>query len=186
VGWGQAFARLNIGDPVGAEFDDVLAGIDAVVAEGIADEDRLAVTGASYGGYFTAWAVARTTRFKAAVMVAGISNQLSCHYSCEHHFHDFINGGPLSEKRYRDVAIDRSAITHLDKPVTPTLMIHGREDRCTPLGQAQEFYAALIERGVEAELVVYPGEGHGLRKHAHRMDAAERRLAWFERYLGAP
>ena len=72
TGWGQDFARLNIGDPGGAEFDDILAGIDRCVAEGFADPDRLGVTGGSYGGYMTAWAVATTDRFKAAVMVSGI------------------------------------------------------------------------------------------------------------------
>lgn len=183
VGWGQAFTRLNIGDPAGAEFEDILRAIDAVIDAGFADPDRLGVTGASYGGYLTGWAVATTHRFKAAVMVAGISDQLSCHYSCEHAFHDFINGGPLAEKQYRDVAVDRSPITRLDRPVTPTLMLHGRDDRCTPLGQAQEFYAALLERGVEAELVVYPHAGHGLRKREHRADALRRKLDWFGRHM---
>jgi dipeptidyl aminopeptidase/acylaminoacyl peptidase len=115
--------------------------------------------------------------------VSGIANQISCHYSCEHAFHEFINGGPLTDPRNFAMAVDRSPIYRLDKPTTPTLMIHGREDRCTPLGQAQEFYAALLERGVEAELVVYPGEGHGIRKPKHRRDFLERKLAWFDRYL---
>ena len=95
----------------------------------------------------TAWAVATTDRFKAAVMVSGIANQLSSHYSCNHDFHGFINGGPLTEKRNRDVALDRSPLIRLDKPTTPTLILHGNEDRCTPLGQAQEFYAALTRAG---------------------------------------
>ena len=73
----------------------------------------------------TAWAVATTDRFKAAVMVSGISNQLSSHYSCNHDFHGFINGGPLTEKRNRDVALDRSPLFRLDKPTTPTLILHG-------------------------------------------------------------
>ena len=72
----------------------------------------------------------------------------------------------------------------LDKPTTPTLILHGSEDRCTPLGQAQEFYAALDERGVPAELVVYPREGHGFQERGHRLDAARRTVAWFDRYLG--
>ena len=100
VGWGKAFGMLNIGDPAGAEFQDILAGLDKCVAAGISDPDRLGISGASYGGYLTAWAVATTNRFKAAVMVSGIANQLSSHYSCNHDFHAFINGGPLSEERY--------------------------------------------------------------------------------------
>jgi dipeptidyl aminopeptidase/acylaminoacyl peptidase len=184
VGWGKAFGMLNIGDPAGAEFQDILAGLDTCVAAGISDPDRLGVSGASYGGYLTAWAVATTNRFKAAVMVSGIANQLSSHYTCNHDFHAFINGGPLSEERYRRVAVDRSAIMRLDKPTTPTLIIHGDRDRCTPLGQAQELYAALLERGVESELVVYPREGHGVREREHQLDSWRRTIRWFDRHLG--
>lgn len=183
VGWGKAFGMLNLGDPAGAEFEDILAGIDRCVADGIADPARLGVTGGSYGGYLTAWAVATTNRFKAAVMVSGIANQISCHYACNHDFHAFINGGPLTEERYRRVAVDRSAITRIDKPTTPTLMIHGDGDRCTPLSQGLEFYAALLERGVDSELVVYPREGHGNRERGHQIDAWRRTVDWFDRYL---
>ncbi|HET6620624.1 MAG TPA: S9 family peptidase [Dongiaceae bacterium] len=185
TGWGQPYSRLNIGDPGGGEWDDIMAGIDHCIAEGIADPDRLGVTGASYGGYMTAWAVARTDRFKAAVMVSGISNQWSCHYSCNHDFGEFIVGGPLKEERYRKLAIERSPLFRLDKPATPTLIIHGELDRCTPLGQGQEFYSALLERGVPAELVVYPREGHGFQESAHKLDKARRVVAWFDRYLKA-
>ena len=65
-------------------------------------------------------------------------------------------------------------------------MIHGDRDRCTPLGQAQELYAALLERGVESELVVYPREGHGVREREHQLDAWRRTIGWFDRYLGSP
>jgi dipeptidyl aminopeptidase/acylaminoacyl peptidase len=183
AGWGQPYARLNIGDPGGAEFEDILAGIDHCVSEGFAAPDRLGVTGASYGGYMTAWTVATTHRFKAAVMVSGISNQWSSHYSCNHDFGEFIVGGPLKEERFRQLAVDRSPLFRLDRPATPTLIIHGEADRCTPLGQGQEFYSALLERGCAAELVVYPREGHGLQERAHRLDAWQRTVAWFDRYL---
>lgn len=183
TGWGQPHSRLNIGDPGGAEFDDIMAGVDWCIAEGIADANRLGVTGASYGGYMTGWAVARTDRFKAAVMVSGISNQWSCHYSCNHDFGEFIVGGPLKIDRFRRLAIDRSPLFRLDKPTTPTLIIHGELDRCTPLGQGQELYSALLERGVAAELVVYPREGHGFQERAHILDKARRVIGWFDRYL---
>jgi dipeptidyl aminopeptidase/acylaminoacyl peptidase len=185
TGWGQPFSQLNVGDPGGGEWDDIVAGIDHCIAEGIADADRLGVTGASYGGYMTAWAVARTNRFKAAVMVSGISNQWSCHYSCNHDFGEYIVGGPLKEERFRALAIERSPLLRLDRPTTPTLIIHGELDRCTPLGQGQEFYSALLERGVPAELVVYPREGHGFQERAHRLDKARRTIAWFDRHVKA-
>jgi dipeptidyl aminopeptidase/acylaminoacyl peptidase len=183
TGWGQEFSRKNIGDPGGQEFQDILAGIDWCVAQGFTDPEKLGVTGGSYGGYMTAWAVATSDRFKAAVMVSGICNQWSCHYSCNHDFHEYINGGPLSDPKVRELAIDRSPLYRLDKPTTPTLILHGTEDRCTPLGQGQEFYSALLERGVEAELVAYPREGHGNRERAHKLDAWTRTVAWFDRYL---
>ena len=183
VGWGQAFARRNIGDPAGDEFADILAGVHWCVESGIARADRIGVTGASYGGYLTAWAVAATDRFRAAVMVSGIANQWSSHYSCNHDFSAFITGGALTDERLRRLAIERSPLARLDRPTTPTLIIHGSEDRCTPLGQAQEFYAGLVERGASAELVVYPREGHGMQERAHRLDSWRRAVAWFDRHL---
>jgi dipeptidyl aminopeptidase/acylaminoacyl peptidase len=183
VGWGQAYAKLNVGDPGGAEFDDILRGIDWCVATGFADPERLGITGASYGGYLTAWAVATTRRFKAAVMVSGIANQWSCHYSCNHAFGEYIVGGPMAEEAPRRLAIERSPLLRLAGATTPTLILHGREDRCTPLGQAQELYSALVEQGAAAELVVYPREGHGLQERAHRRDAWQRTIGWFTRHL---
>ncbi len=185
VGWGQEFGRMNIGDPGGAEFQDILAGIDWCIAQGIAKPGHIGVTGVSYGGYMTAWAVATTNRFQAAVMISGICDNLSSHYSCNHDFSAFIAGGPLTEKRLIDVALDRSPLLRLDKPTTPTLILHGALDRCTPLGQAQEFYAGLVEHGCVSELVVYPREGHGFQERGHRRDAWQRAIAWFDRYLKA-
>ncbi|MBI3714360.1 MAG: S9 family peptidase [Burkholderiales bacterium] len=186
VGWGAAFARMNLGDPAGREFEDIMCGVDACIAAGFADGGRLGVTGASYGGYLTNWAVATTSRFKAAVAIASISNQISCHYTCEHDFHRFINGGSLNEDENFDLAWHRSPLAQIKKnehPCTATLLLHGREDRCTPLGQAREFHQALRERGLDTELVIYPGEGHQLRKRAHKIDAWYRKRAWFDRYL---
>jgi dipeptidyl aminopeptidase/acylaminoacyl peptidase len=183
IGWGQPFARLNIGDPGGAEFQDILLGIDSCVAAGFADPARLGVTGASYGGYLTAWAVATTDRFKAAVMVSGISDQVSCHYSANHDYCEGIMGGPLTDPVRFALAVERSPMTRLDRPTTPTLILHGREDRCTPVGQAHQFYAGLRERGCPAELVIYPREGHGNRERAHIADAWRRKIAWFDKHL---
>jgi dipeptidyl aminopeptidase/acylaminoacyl peptidase len=184
VGWGQAFSRMNLGDPAGAEFDDILAGIEHCIDLGFADPERLGVTGSSYGGYLTNWAVATTSRFKAAVSVSSIASHSSCHYSSEHDFHAYISGGPLTVEKNLSVALDRSPLTRLHRPTTPTLLIHGREDRCTPVSEARQFYAALRERGVDAELIIYPREGHGgFRERAHRLDGWQRRVAWFECHL---
>ncbi|MFZ6874373.1 S9 family peptidase [Undibacterium sp. Di27W] len=186
TGWGQDFARMNLGDPAGAEFADIQAGIDHCIALGFADAERLGVTGSSYGGYLTNWAVATTQRFKAAVSVSSISSHVSCHYVCEHDFHAFINGGPLTEAANMQIAVERSPLMQMHKhdPFTPTLFIHGREDRCTPVSEAQQFYAGLREHGVTTQLAIYPREGHGsFREPAHRIDSWVRRVAWFEKYL---
>jgi dipeptidyl aminopeptidase/acylaminoacyl peptidase len=184
VGWGEAFTQMNLGDPAGGEFNDILAGIDRCIALGLADPERLGVTGSSYGGYLTNWAVVSTNRFKAAVPVSSFSNHQSSHYCCEHDFHAFIAGGPLTVESNLRVAIDRSPLLQMTHPTTPTLLIHGSDDRCTPVSEAQQFYAALRERGVTAELVIYPREGHGgFRERAHRLDGWQRRISWFERYL---
>jgi len=188
TGWGQEFARMNIGDPAGAEFDDIQAGIDHCIALGFADAEHLGVTGSSYGGYLSNWAVATTQRFKAAVPVSSISSHISCHYSCEHDFHNFINGGPLTDEANMHIALERSPLMQIlrqkNVSITPTLLIHGSDDRCTPVSEAQQFYAALREHGVTAELAIYPREGHGsFRERAHRIDSWLRRIAWFEKYL---
>ena len=133
----------------------------------------------------TAWAVATTDRFKAAVMVSGISQPAEQPLFLQSRFHGFINGGPLTEKRYRDIALDRSPLVRLDKPTTPTLILHGADDRCTPLGQAQEFYAALVERGVPTRARRLSARGPWLPGARATASTRRRRtVAWFDRYLG--
>jgi dipeptidyl aminopeptidase/acylaminoacyl peptidase len=183
VGRGQPFTRLNVGDPGGAEFEDILRGLDWCVREGIADPTHIGVTGVSYGGYLTAWAAATSTRFRAAVMVSGISDLVSYQYTANNGFSEAIVGAPLRDEGARRLYIERSPLLHVSGKAPPTLILHGAEDRCTPLGQAEEFYRALIEHGVAAELVVYPREGHGFKERVHHADAWRRKVAWFDRYL---
>ena len=183
VGWGQEFTRRNVRDPGGAEFQDILRGVDWCVEQGIADAARVGITGVSYGGYMTAWAVATSDRFRAAVMISGISNLLSCHYACNHSFCEFIVGGPHTEAVAQRLFVERSPLIHVAGANTPTLILHGTEDRCTPLGQAEEFYRALVDQGVETEIVIYPREGHGFQEQAHQLDAWQRSIAWFDRHL---
>lgn len=183
VGRGQEFARRNIRDPGGAEFQDILRGVDWCVEQGIADAARVGITGVSYGGYMTAWAVATSNRFQAAVMISGISDLLSCHYTCNHAFCEFIIGRPHTESETYRFFIERSPLVHVSGASTPTLILHGAEDRCTPLGQAEEFYRALADQGVETELIVYPREGHGFQERTHQLDAWQRTISWFDRHL---
>jgi len=183
TGRGQEFTRLNVEDPAGAEFEDILRGVDHCVSLGLAVPDRIGVTGASYGGYLTGWAVCTTDRFAAGVMVSGIVDMLSCHLTCNHAFSEFIFGGDHRDPRSLELFMDRSPITHVAGAKTPTLILHGSEDQCTPLGQAEELYQGLVLNGTPTELVVYPREGHGFREREHAADAQRRTIAWFERYL---
>ncbi len=183
TGRGQAFTRMNVGDPAGAEFDDILLGVDHCIDLGLAAPDRIGVTGASYGGYLTGWAVCTTDRFAAGVMVSGIVDNLSCHLTCNHAFAEFICAGDHRDPRSLELFMERSPITHVAGAKTPTLILHGSEDQCTPLGQAEELYQGLVLNGTPTELVVYPREGHGFREREHAADAERRTIAWFERFL---
>ncbi|MCI0633640.1 MAG: S9 family peptidase [Actinobacteria bacterium] len=184
TGRGQAFTRLNVGDPAGDEFEDIVLGVDHIVSLGVAVPGRIGVTGASYGGYLTGWAVCTTDRFAAGVMVSGIVDMLSCHLTCNHAFSEFIFEGDHRDPASLERFMDRSPITHAAGANTPTLILHGSDDQCTPLGQAEELYQALVLNGTSTELVVYPREGHGFRERHHAADAQRRTVAWFERYLG--
>lgn len=183
TGRGQGFTQLNVGDPAGAEFEDVLRGVDRCVELGLTIPDRVGVTGASYGGYLTGWAVCTTDRFAAGVMVSGIVDMLSCHLTCNHAFSEFIFQGDHRDPDKLALFMERSPITHAANARTPTLILHGSEDQCTPLGQAEELYQALVLNRTPTELVVYPREGHGFREREHAADAMRRTVDWFERYL---
>ncbi|HEY7781228.1 MAG TPA: S9 family peptidase [Ktedonobacterales bacterium] len=182
MGRGVAFADAVMGDVGGKDYLDILAGVDHLVAHGRVDADRVGILGWSYGGYMTAWAVTQTTRFKAAMMGAGISD-----------WHNFHAQGSLQDSDVRQLGVDplehpeqyreRSPITYAGRVHTPTLILHGERDQPVPVAQAFAFYRALRERDVPVELVVYPREGHGFRERAHLIDLFERMLAWFARYL---
>jgi dipeptidyl aminopeptidase/acylaminoacyl peptidase len=184
TGRGQEFTRLNVGDPAGAEFEDILLGVDHCVSLGVAVPGRIGVTGASYGGYLTGWAVCTTDRFAAGVMVSGIVDNLSCHLTCNHAFEEFICGGDHRDPEKLELFMRRSPITYVAGAKTPTLILHGSEDQCTPLGQAEELYQGLVLNATPTELVVYPREGHGFREREHAADAQRRTIEWFRRFLG--
>jgi dipeptidyl aminopeptidase/acylaminoacyl peptidase len=153
-----------------------------VVAQGWADGDRSGIFGWSYGGFMTAWAVTQTPRFKAAVMGAGVSDFHSFHAQSNIPDWDMrvLAADPLERP---DVYRAHSAITYAGRVTTPTLILHGEEDHSVPVNQSYAFYRALREREVPAELVVYPGEGHGIRDREHLRDMFARLLRWFETYL---
>jgi dipeptidyl aminopeptidase/acylaminoacyl peptidase len=184
TGRGRAFLEAVIGDMGGADAGDDLAGVDAIVERGDADPERIGVTGGSYGGFMSCWLPVVDPRFKAAVAVSPVTDYVSQHWNSNIGAWDawFLGGTPDQEiDRYRE----RSPVFFADRVTTPTLLTAGTEDRCTPPGQAMEFYRALRERGVPVEVAIYPGEGHGVRKYPAYLDLVTRTTAWFERFMPA-
>ncbi len=178
TGWGREFAEANLGDMGGGDLADILAGVDAVIEQGIADPERLGIAGWSYGGYMTAWTVTQTDRFKAAIMGAGIANWRSFHGTSNLPTWDsrYLEGEPYKLGGQYD---SYSPALQAHKVTTPTLILHGQEDAYVPVGQAHEYYRALREQGVDVRLVIYPREGHGILEKAHARDLMQRFVAWF-------
>jgi len=183
-GRGVAFAEANHGDMGGADWSDIIAGVDQLVSDGIADPERLGICGWSYGGFMTMWGVTQTTRFKAAVAGAGIANWASFHGASNLHVWDalFYEADPYDPN---SIYAARSPIYHSHRAKTPTLVLHGDADQVVPPDQGREFYRALKDRGVETQLVLYPGSGHGPHDPRQVRDVVERSLSWLsERLLG--
>ena len=184
TGRGRAFLEAVIGDMGGADARDDLAGVDALVERRDADPERIGVTGGSYGGFMSCWLPVVDQRFKAAVAISPVTDYFSQHWNSNIGEWDswFLGGRPEDgAEQYRE----RSPVFFADRVTTPTLLTAGTEDRCTPPGQAMEFYRALHARGVPVEVAIYPGEGHGVRKFPAYLDLVTRTTAWFERFMPA-
>jgi len=183
TGYGQKFSAINRYDWGGGDWKDVMAGVDFMIKQGIADPERLGVGGWSYGGYMAAWAVTQTNRFKASVSGAPMTNLVS-EYGTESNsvnIGDTWGLGTLYENM--KLFIDRSPVTHVKNVKTPTLLLNGEEDPTDPVGQCQEFYRGMRRYGVETEFVVYPRMGHGPREEKHQLDVLNRMINWFEKHL---
>ena len=182
TGYGEKFMRGNIPDWGGGDYRDIMAGVDAAVARGIADPDKLAEMGWSYGGYMTCWIVSQTGRFKAARMGAGLSNNYSMYGTTDipNYIASFFNGGPTAKTI--PLYLERSGISTADRVTTPLLIMHGEQDYRVPVSQAMEFYRALKERGKTVQLVLYPREGHGNGEWFHRLDQLRREYNWIAKY----
>lgn len=183
TGWGLEFSESNIGDIGGKDWEDIQHGIDYCIQIGIADPGRLGIVGGSYGGFMTAWAVTQTERFKAAVMIAGISDWRSFHGRSRISDWDAIHYGDADPWDPDGVYRRFSPITHVKRVRTPTLIVHGEVDRDVPVEQAYMFYRALKELGQETELVVYPREPHGFKERTHIIDMYRRVTNWFSERL---
>ncbi len=182
TGYGKQFRYANYGDWGGGDFEDMMAGVDHVVAMGVADPERLGVMGWSYGGFMTAWAITQTRRFKAASIGAPVTDLVSLNGTAD--MATFVPdyfGGESWEKP--DPYIKHSPIFQVKGVTTPTLMQHGIIDTVVPLSQGQEFYNALLRQGVTVRMVVYPRSGHGITESKFLLHVMQENLAWFEKYL---
>lgn len=182
TGYGRKFRFANVNDWGGMDYKDDMAGVDKVIAMGVADPNRLAVMGWSYGGFMTSWVVGHTDRFKAAVVGAGVTDLLSFNGTADipGFLPDYFGGEPWA--RYDDFS-KHSPITYVDNVKTPTLILHGEADQRVPTSQGYEFYHALKRRGVTTKMVVYPRTPHGPREPKFILDIAQRNLAWVDEYV---
>ena len=184
--YGEKFLRANINDWGGGDYRDIMSGVDALIARGIADPDKLAHIGWSYGGYMTAWVITQTNRFKAAMVGAGLTNMASMYGT-----NDIPNVlvtyfGGIPSKETMALYTGRSAMTFVENVKTPTLILHGAADERVPTGQAYELFRGLKDRGRPTELVFYPREGHGIAEYYHVKDRLTRINEWVTRYTLSP
>lgn len=184
-GYGEKFRKANVRDWGGKDYEDLMAGVDMLIARGTADPDRLGVMGWSYGGYMTSTIITKTNRFKFASTGAPVTDLWSFYYTAD--IPEFIEsyfGIPWDDF---DMLKTHSAMWSVKNVKTPTLILHGEADARVPASQGRALYLALKKRGVPVEMVTYPREPHGPAEPKHVKDIRTRLVAWAEKYLlGTP
>jgi dipeptidyl aminopeptidase/acylaminoacyl peptidase len=180
-GYSEKFLEANRGDWGGGDYRDLMAVLDAVIAKGETDPERLGIGGWSYGGEMTAWAITQNDRFKAAVAGAPVFNQ-AAEFETEHNptGDEWYFGTPWE---HPDVFARNSPSTYVRNAHTPTLIFDGEDDASNPVGQSKGLYRALKHFGVETELVLYPDEGHSPVRWSYNVDMFQRILDWYDRHL---
>ena len=185
VGYGQEHADAIFNDQNGGDARDVLAGVDAALARyPWLDGEQMGIEGGSYGGQLTNWIITQTDRFKAAIPISGISNLVSFNYLSFYHDYLAVEFGAFPhENGVIDRLWERSPIRYARLVKTPTLLIHGANDNDVPVAEAEQFYIALQDVGVEATLAIYPREGHEIREMKHVADIVDRSIDWYARHF---
>ncbi len=186
-GKGEKFQAAIFADWGHVDVEDVVAAVDDAVARKIADPDRLAVGGWSYGSMLTNYVIASTTRFKAATSGAGSSNALA-EYGTDQYIREYEQELGTPWKNLDNYLRVSFPFFHADRIKTPTLFLCGDADFNMPLINSEQMYQALRSLGVPTQLVIYPGQHHGIRKPSYVRDRLERYVAWYDRYVknGAP
>ena len=181
-GYGKTFRFANYNDWGGKDYEDIQAGVDHLISMGLADPQKLAVMGWSYGGFMTSWTITQTHRFKAAVIGAGVEDLWS--FTGTSDVMGFIPdyfGGQFWQQF--DNFRKHSPITYVKNVTTPTLILHGEADPRVPIGQSYELYHSLKREGVIAKMVVYPRQPHGPQEPKFVLDIMKRHLDWVDEYV---
>jgi dipeptidyl aminopeptidase/acylaminoacyl peptidase len=188
TGRGVEYSKLDQADYAGAEFEDLVDGVKYLVEIGLVDEDRVGVTGGSYGGFASAWcATALTEHFSAAVMNVGISDQISKFGTTDIPIEMYEVHARRWPWDYWDWFRERSPVYYTPQAKTPILILHGKQDTRVHPSQSMILFRYLKTLGnVPVRLVLYPGEGHGNRKAASRLDYSMRLMRWMDHYLQGP
>ena len=181
-GYGTEFRRANIKDWGVGDYEDIMSGVDHVIAMGVADPDRLGVMGWSYGGYMTSTIITKTTRFKAASAGAPVTNMMSFNGTAD--IPSFIPDYFESEFWDKpEIYAKHSAMFNIMNAKTPTLIQHGEADVRVPISQGFELYNALKRQGVPTRMIVLPRQPHGPNEPKMQLAAMQSNLEWFEKYL---
>ncbi|MBI1849034.1 MAG: S9 family peptidase [Planctomycetes bacterium] len=184
IGYGQKFADASRGDWAGMDFHDVMRGAETLATFPNVDGDRMAIYGASYGGYLTAWAATHGTRFRAAVDVAGISNLISFYGQTDRGGRLLLEWDLLGPPWAKTpLYVDRSPITHLAEAATPMLLVHGDSDRRVPVSQSQELATGLRRVGVPVDFLRIEGLGHAVATPSQLHTTLSVTLAFLKSHL---
>ena len=167
----------------GNDYDDLISGVDAVIAKGYVDDSRLYVTGGSGGGVLTAWIVGKTDRFKAAVVAKPVINWYSFALTADGYASYYKYWFPGKPWEHEQHYMSRSPISLVGNVKTPTMLLTGESDYRTPISETEQYYQALKLNGVETAMVRIPGAGHGIATRPSQLIAKVAYvLGWFERY----
>jgi dipeptidyl aminopeptidase/acylaminoacyl peptidase len=188
TGYGQKFADAVFGDQDGNEGQDILYGVNAAVRRYLwIDRERMGIEGVSYGGQLSDWLITQTNEFKAAIPTAGISNLISYNYMTYYNQYEEMEFGQFFHQgRLMDDAWERSALKHVANAHTPTMLVHGENDPDVPIAEAEQYFVALKDVGVDTIFVRYPREGHGIRETKHIVDWIDRSVAWYQNHFPKP
>jgi dipeptidyl aminopeptidase/acylaminoacyl peptidase len=180
-GYGRRFLDADRRDLGGGDMQDILSGVERLIAEGQVDRHRQFVYGISYGGFMTSWLVGHTQQFRAAAAQNAVTEMnVMWGLSDLQSWTEWELGGKPWE--IVEAMHKHSPLAYADRVTTPTLVLHSREDRRCPLPMGRMFYQSLLTRGVPTQMVIYPHEGHGIRQPRHQADVLRRVLAWFAQH----